>query len=225
MTPEVFGQLEKHMLSCIDDSAHDSAHVYRVLNTALDIAQDFDIDEDVLIAAGLLHDIGRGEQNRDSSLDHAEVGAFMAYDFLLSLGWTEEKAAHVKSCIYSHRYRSNAEPSTIEAKIIFDSDKIDVTGAIGIARTLYYGALHNESLYRNDENGIVTYPPDGEETQSFIEEYNWKLRKVYDSFYTERAKNIAVKNKKNGDAFYDAILAEVNENERNAKRVNRRWRM
>lgn len=216
MTREVFKQVEAYMLSCMKDSAHDCHHVYRVLNTAIDLAQHYDIDEDVLIAAALLHDIGRNEQNRDNTLDHAEIGAQKAYDFLVSLGWKEEKASHVKSCIYTHRYRSNAEPDSIEAKIIFDSDKIEVTGAIGIARTLYYGALHDEPLYRLDEDGIITYPAEGAETQSFVEEYNWKLRKIYDSFYTEHAKKIAAKNKKAGDDFYHAILNEVDENRRNA---------
>lgn len=52
-----FVLMENYMLSCMKDSAHDKEHVYRVLYTALDIAeQEEPVDYDILIAACLLHD-------------------------------------------------------------------------------------------------------------------------------------------------------------------------
>ncbi len=53
------------MLSCMNDGAHDRQHIYRVLYYALDIAEEYCIDQDVLIAACLLHDIGRDAQFRN----------------------------------------------------------------------------------------------------------------------------------------------------------------
>lgn len=38
MTKETYTLLENYMLSCMEDSAHDKEHIYRVLYTALDIA-------------------------------------------------------------------------------------------------------------------------------------------------------------------------------------------
>ena len=87
MTEEYYRTMESYMISCMDDSAHDAEHVYRVLYNALEIAKaEPDTDYDVLITACLLHDIGRIDQINDPKLCHAEVGGRKAYDFLLSIG-------------------------------------------------------------------------------------------------------------------------------------------
>ena len=39
MNRETYSLLENYMLSCMDDSAHDREHVYRVLYHALEIAE------------------------------------------------------------------------------------------------------------------------------------------------------------------------------------------
>ena len=50
-----YKKMESYMLSCMQDSAHDSQHIYRVLYIALDIASHEEgVDFDVLIAACLL---------------------------------------------------------------------------------------------------------------------------------------------------------------------------
>lgn len=65
---------ENYMLSCIEDSAHDKGHIYRVLYAALDIARtEQNVDRDVLVCACLLHDIGRKEQFENPALCHAKV--------------------------------------------------------------------------------------------------------------------------------------------------------
>ena len=92
MTKEIFKKLESYMLECMKDSAHDKEHVYRVLYSALDIAEhEKDVDYDVLISACLLHDIAREEQNKNPSLCHAEVGAEKAYKFLTENGFDKSR--------------------------------------------------------------------------------------------------------------------------------------
>jgi uncharacterized protein len=193
------------------DSAHDKEHIYRVLYVALDIAcQEDNIDMDVLTAACLLHDIGREEQSRNPEICHAEAGSKMAYDFLILNGWVPEKAGHVKACILSHRYRNDAEPQSMEAKILFDADKIDASGTLGIARTLIYKGQVSDPLYSVDEMGNVL---DGSsnEPPSFFHEYKFKLEKVYDTLYTKRGKEIANKRRDSAAAFYSSLLAEARE--------------
>ena len=135
-----YKKMESYMLSCMQDSAHDSQHIYRVLYTALDIASHEEgVDFDVLIAACLLHDIGRQEEFRDPALCHAAVGAAKAYAFLTAEGWFPAAFAQwVAGCIRAHRFRSGSPPARIEEKILFDADKLDVTGCTGIARSLLY---------------------------------------------------------------------------------------
>lgn len=156
MREEQFRQIESYMRSCLRDSAHDREHIYRVLYTALAIAQDeTTADGDVLITSCLLHDIGRPEQFANPVLCHAVVGAKKAHDFLIGSGYPPAFAGRVSDCIRTHRFRSSDPPASIEAKILFDADKIDATGALGIARTLLYKGLVGEPLYSVSGTGAV----------------------------------------------------------------------
>lgn len=197
------------MLSCMDDSAHDKEHIYRVLYTALDIAQyEENVAYDVLICACLLHDIGRREQFENPELCHAQVGADKAYDFLIAHSFSEEFAQHVRSCIRTHRFRKEDSPQSIEAKILFDADKIDVSGAVGIARTLAYKGQVSEPLYSLQPDGTVS---DGsnDRVPSFFQEYKYKLENLYSNFLTKRGSVIAKQRQASAVNFYDSMLAEV----------------
>jgi len=208
MDKQTFSCIENYMLTCMNDGAHDEQHIYRVLYSALDIASEYTVDMDVLIAASLLHDIGREAQFRDSKIDHAIVGSEMAYEYMKSLKWSEEKAHHVKDSIRTHRFRKNEEPTSVEAKILFDADKLDVTGTLGIARTIAYKGIVSEPLYSIDKFGNVL---DGsnDSAASFFQEYNFKLKNVYEKFYTNRAKIIAEERRKASIDFYQSMLNEV----------------
>ena len=48
-----------------------------------------------------------------------------------------------------------------------------------------------------------------EERSSFFQEYNWKLKHVYDKFYTERAKAIARERQRASISFYESMYNEV----------------
>jgi uncharacterized protein len=134
----------------------------------------------------------------------------MAYDFLIHLGWAQDKAGHVRDCILSHRYRNDAEPGSMEAKILFDADKIDAAGTMGIARTLIYQGQVSDPLYTVDEKGNVLDGGSGE-PPSFFHEYRFKLEKVYDMLYTKRGREIANKRRDPAAAFYNSLLSEARE--------------
>lgn len=229
--------LEDYMKSCMQDSAHDREHVYRVLYNALEIAgreipvrcdvpeiarqeeavecdalesvrQEVAVDYDVLICACLLHDIGRQEQFENPRVCHAQAGAEKALVFLRENHFEEDFARKVAHCIRCHRYRNNHVPNTIEAKILFDADKLDATGAVGIARTLIYKGQENEPLYTLTAEGRVS---DGrkEDKPSFFREYCYKLEKLYDRFYTKAGAEMARKRQQAAVSFYENLLAEV----------------
>lgn len=209
LTKEQYGEIEDYMRTCMKDSAHDKDHIYRVLFVALDIAQhEKDIDYDVLIAACLLHDIGREEQNSDPSVCHAVAGSEKAYTFLRFNGWEESQAEHVKACILAHRYRTDLQPQSTEAKVLFDADKIDATGTLGIARTILFRSDGLEPLYSFSADGSLS---DGSNDMrpSFFQEYKFKLEKLYEKFYTKRAKEIAAERQDSAVAFYESMLKEV----------------
>ena len=207
------------MLSCMDDSAHDKEHVYRVLNNAMVIARgESCVDYDVLIAACLLHDIARPEQIRDPSLCHAAVGSEKAYAFLTKNGFSPEFAAKVRNCIRTHRFRKNDQPESLEAKILFDADKLDVAGAIGVARTLVYKGTVSDPLYTRNSDGSIS---DGtaEERSSFFREYKFKLEKIYDRFYTTIGSELALQRKSAAETFYHSLYEEVSSLDAEGKAV------
>ncbi len=209
MTRENYLLWENYMLSCMEDSAHDKEHIYRVLYAALDIARaERNVDLDVLVCACLLHDIGRKEQFKNPQICHARAGADKAYIFLKEHHFTEEFAEQVRACILSHRFRKNNSPQSIEARILFDADKTDVSGALGIARTLLYEGQVSQPLYSLTPDGEVM---DGskDERESFFHEYRHKLEGIYDSFYTIRGKEIARERQAAAADFYQNMLREA----------------
>jgi len=192
MKQEIYTMLEEYMLSCMEDSAHDKEHIYRVLYNALQIAETEEmVDYDLLITACLLHDIGRKEQNEDPALCHATVGGEKAYSYLMKNGFDTSFAERVKRCIQSHRYREKNLPESVEAKILFDADKLDAVGTVGIARTLLYQGANAEPLYALNKDGIVSDGTD-DNGETFFREYKFKLEKLYDRFFTVKGKAMAL---------------------------------
>ncbi len=209
MNQRNFCLLEEYMLSCIGDVCHDEGHIRRVLYNALEIAKtEGPVDYDVLIAACLLHDIARKEQMENPALCHAVEGGEKAYRFLTEHGFAPEFAQRVKECIQTHSYREGNPPRSIEAKILFDADKLDAAGAIGIARTLMYKSGLGEPLYTLLPDGTVS---DGEKdaAPSFLHEYKRKLAKLYDNFYTAAAAKIARQYRQTAQCFYEGLFQEV----------------
>lgn len=215
MEKNTYTLLENYMFSCMEDSAHDADHIYRVLYNALDIAQtEKDVNPDILISACLLHDIGRKEQFENPKVSHAAAGAEKAYSFLTGHGFDEDFAVRVRDCILSHSYRKSNPAKSIEAKILFDADKIDVTGALGLARTLLYKGTVSEPLYNLSSNGQVSDGSD-DENPSFFHEYKYKLEKIYEQFYTVRGAEIAAQRQNAAVDFYNNMLQEVKDTYKN----------
>ena len=211
MDGKTYSLIENYMASCMEDSAHDKEHIYRVLYNALDIAEtESRVDQDILITACLLHDIGRGEQFRNPNVCHALAGGDMAYKFLTENGFGADFAENVRHCIRAHRFRKSEPPQSMEAKILFDADKLDVSGAVGIARTLIYRGTVGEPIYSVLPDGTVSDGTDDTES-SFFKEYKFKLEKLYDKFYTQRGQELAENRRKHAVEFYGNLLGEVRE--------------
>jgi len=73
MKKSMYNVIENYMFECMNDSAHDPEHIFRVLYLSLNIASKITekINYNVLIASCLLHDIGREEQFKNHKICHA----------------------------------------------------------------------------------------------------------------------------------------------------------
>lgn len=208
MNKETYTLLENYMLTCMEDSAHDKEHIYRVLYNALEIAKtERNVNYDILITSCLLHDIGRKDQFENPSLSHALLGSEKAYSFLTGHGFDTFFAEQVKLCILAHSYRQKTPAQSLEAKILFDADKLDVVGAIGIARTLVYTGTVSKPLYSLLPDGSVS-TGEHDITPSFFHEYKHKLSKMYSNFYTARAAELAREREQTAIDFYNHLYQE-----------------
>lgn len=203
-------------LSC---SAHNLDHVMRVYRLSLLLAEDEEnVDLDVLIPAALLHDIARVKECNDNTgeTDHAILGSGIAENILRKLEYEDDKIEKIKHCIVTHRFRSGNEPKTIEAKILFDADKLDALGAIGTARCFMLAGQFGQRLSSNQyseeyinqnitENGRIK---DVSEHSPFME-YEFKFKKIPNKLYTEKAKQIGANRLKVMDGFFNRLSLEI----------------
>ncbi|WP_425448844.1 HD domain-containing protein [Dethiothermospora halolimnae] len=213
---EKIKNIMKRELSC---SAHNLDHVMRVHNMCIFLSHhEENVDLDVLIPAALLHDIARVIESKDKSggTDHAILGSEMAEDILKDLDYDDKKIKEIKHCIITHRYRSGNEPKTIEAKILFDADKLDVIGSIGIARTFMLAGQFGQNLSKDNmvddykstntsENGRLK---DVSKHSPFME-YEDKFKHVPKKLYTKKAKEIGEKRLKIMDDFFKSLELEI----------------
>lgn len=198
MTREEFALFWGFMEENALESAHDRLHVERVLYGALEIARTEEgVDRDVLVCACVLHDIGRREQAADPKVCHAVAGAEKAQRFLLAHGYDPAFAQRVAGCIQTHRFRSGPPPQSLEARILYDADKLDATGLVGQARTLFYAGQMAQPLYSLRADGSIS-PGAEEEPPSFFREYAYKLCKLYHGFYTQRGQELALARRPGG---------------------------
>lgn len=113
-------------------------HGIRDYQLAMQIAQAEGVsaDEEVLFAAGLLHDMGGFVPYEKEGVDHALRSTQVVESILGPAGFPMEKLEAVKQAILTHSYYEKAKPQTPEAVLLHDADTLDFMGAIGVARLL-----------------------------------------------------------------------------------------
>jgi len=149
---------------------HNLEHVLRDLYRALIIAEtEENVGYLILIPAVLLHDIGLTEGKHQK---HEEEGILIIKKDMPEFKYSKEEIEKIAHCIESHD--GKIKPETIEAKILFDADKLEKCGTGGVFN---FYRVQQESKTPMDkwiEKGIIR-------TQKFIKE----------GFYTKKAKEIS----------------------------------
>lgn len=207
MKKEIYVKIEEYMKSCVKETAHDREHIYRVLGNCIRIAEnEANVDYDILLTAALLHDIGRNGKAKK----HNEIGAEMAEEFLNSIDFPQGKVKSVCDAIRTHNNESYGEQTTKEAKILYDADKLDAIGIMGISRSLIGIGNYNHPMYII-KNGKIDVD-EASETDTFVRYYVKSLAKNYDRFFTETAKKMADEQKSIDEKYFQTLLTLVEEN-------------
>jgi uncharacterized protein len=182
------------------DTAHDFDHVLRVTALAVKLAQAEGADVEIVRAAALLHDIGL-DNGRTS---HEEAAALRAREILA--GQPEEAVQAVADAIRSHRFRAGPPPQTLEARCLFDADKLDAIGAIGVARVFAFAGAHGQRLW-------AEVSPDYEEGASKehtpVHEFVVKLSRIKARLTTETGRLIGEERHARMVEFFQQLEREV----------------
>jgi uncharacterized protein len=186
------------------DAAHDFDHVLRVLVLAERIGQAEGAAMDIVRAAALLHDVARAEQER-SGICHAKAGAERARQILA--GHPADKVEAVAQAIASHRFRDKVVPKTLEAKVLYDADKLDAIGAIGIARAYAMAGKRGQRLWAESPAGSLTKSQSTDYTP--VHELTLKLSRLKDALFTATARQIAEERHRYMVEFFARLEEEV----------------
>jgi uncharacterized protein len=193
------------------DPVHDFDHILRVLALAERIGPAEGADMEILRAAVLLHDAsGAAPDDWEGRTTHQHASAEIARELLLAEGWPEERVSAVQHCIRAHRFRGNEAPHSLEAKILFDCDKLDVLGAIGVARTVAYAALAGEPLTgAPSEKFLATGEKEPGEPHTPYHEFIFKLSRIRDRLHTPTARALAADRHRYLADYFDRLTLEV----------------
>lgn len=193
------------------DPVHGFDHVERVYRMAEKLALAEGADLEIVHAAALLHDAQGSSPAGDKRGEHHNHSAEFAAQILKQEGWDDERIKKVQACIRGHRYRNTGEPpETIEAKVLFDADKLDVLGAIGTARTLAYAVQAHTPHYEEPSlQFLETGKEVSGELHSAYHEYLFKLQKVKDRLFTRTARRIAAQRHRFLVLFFAQLRAEM----------------
>lgn len=191
------------------DSAHDFDHILRVLAMAEKIARAEGADVAVVRAAALLHDIARADEDRGAQIDHADASADQARVLLMKQGASAEFAERVAGAIRAHRFRGNKQPESLEGQVLFDADKLDSIGAIGVARAFSIAGSLNQRLYADSDETAMATRDQHNSDHSPVAEYRIKLSKLRERFHTPTARAIAEARHEFMVEFFERLAAEV----------------
>ncbi|USG65261.1 HD domain-containing protein [Brevibacillus ruminantium] len=161
------------------DPAHDWEHNLRVIALCERIGREESADMDILRPAALLHDIGRAEERKTGEC-HAEISARLVPELLVPYGYSDGSITCIQQVILAHRFRKERPPTTVEEQILFDADKLDSIGAIGIARVFTYSGVIAQPLSSDDPH---QHTP--------LAEFEWKLSRIKERLFTKTAREIA----------------------------------
>ena len=210
MAPEqALAQVKAFAQGCFDKASGSHAwdHTLRVFRLCEMMGPAENADMSVLGAAAYLHDIGRALQDASNgAICHAEKGAQMAEPMVEALPLSKKQKQNIIHCVRSHRFRNQHKPATTEAKVLFDADKLDAIGAVGVARAFLFAGEVGARLHNPDLDAESTRPYSVDDTG--YREFKIKLSKIKARMLTAEGRKWARDRHAFMDDFFNRFLAE-----------------
>ncbi|MBB3205757.1 uncharacterized protein FHS27_001561 [Rhodopirellula rubra] len=176
-------------------AGHGMDHVLRVLKSARAIQAEAGGDLKIVELAALLHDVGDAKFH-----DGVERSAEFAREILGDLGAESALIDHVAHIVDNISFRKGIDSSelSLEGKVVQDADRLDALGAIGIVRTIEYGAAFGQPFYL----------PGEDDAKTGVGHFHEKLFKLKALMNTDAARRMAVEREEFMRQFLDHFLNE-----------------
>ena len=126
-----------------NDPAHDFQHVMRVYHNAEIICKKERCNKKLVLSAVLLHDLVKTSNRKNS----ANTSAKLSEKILKENSFSDDEISIICDAIREHSFSKGKIPSTIEGKILQDSDRLDAIGAIGLARVFSFSGSNHRPFY------------------------------------------------------------------------------
>lgn len=119
-----------------NEEGHGINHIKTVIKRSLELAEDYDVDIDMVYTIASYHDLGHYIDIKTHKIISAKI---FVEDKKIRQWFTDEQIIIIKEAIEDHRASSNHEPRTIYGKIISTADRTIIDIDNTIKRTYSYG--------------------------------------------------------------------------------------
>ncbi|WP_050464763.1 HD domain-containing protein [Herbaspirillum autotrophicum] len=135
-----------------NDGAHDLSHLHRVWRTAQTLLTSYpQADPLVVQAACYLHDLVNLPKDHQQRHQASRQSAQLACTQLSALGFPAGKLTALAHAIEAHSFSAAIKPTSIEACIVQDADRLDALGTVGLARLFYTAGRMGSALAHPDD--------------------------------------------------------------------------
>jgi uncharacterized protein len=197
------------------DASHGWAHIERVRNNGIHIAQkEGGYDMELVELGCLLHDVGDWKY----SGPHDIPASSKVKNFLDDQGYDPIKIGKIVAIIESVSFKNELGGPTIiappELSVVQDADRLDAIGAVGVARTFCFTGAKGRPMYvpEVDDKMEQKLPTQEEYTnkknESTVAHFYEKLLHLKDLMKTKTGKQIAEERHKFMEQFLVQFLDE-----------------
>lgn len=189
------------------DGSHDVSHRHRVWSNVCAIRDKEGGDHQVLLAATLLHDCVSVEKNSPFRSSASRLAAAKATELLAEMGWDEERTQAVAHAIESHSYSADITPTSLEAKILQDADRLDALGMVGVARLFYVSGRMGSHLY--DPADPQAQQRDLDDKRFAVDHFKTKIFTLAQGFQTATGRQLAQVRHARAERFLREFMEEI----------------
>lgn len=131
-----------------NEEGHGINHIKTVIKRSLELAQNYDVNIDMVYTIAAYHDLGHYIDRKTHEIISAEM--FMQ-DQNIRTWFTDEQRNTIKEAIEDHRASSNHKPRSIYGMIVSTADRTIIDIDNTIKRTYSYGMKNYPELTREQQ--------------------------------------------------------------------------